>query len=256
MYNRKSIVNMYNNVSDNKIDEEKLCEILPKLYMIVNKIKADEVEVIELIDVLNELKQNKILEKISPEIIDLIIKVTKSNWIDMNDNHYFNIVLKHVLLPFNKDICENDYNLVVFLSDFEIFIELANKLLKNKELEVLDKYNHELKQVIINYKDMQRLYKRYVINDVILNQMTSHFASMLYFNLEEFDYDYDLLIELLEKCILNYQSFIDYCCSLGIHKNFTRINNDIESIEMEYIIGYEMLKFIYNNKKAEKIKRK
>ena len=256
MYNKKSIISMYNGISDNKIDEQLLSEILPKLYMIINKIKADEVEVINLIDTLKEIKKEGKLEKISPEIVDLIIKVSKNNAIDMEDNEYFNIILKHVLLPYNKNICDNEYNLMLFLTEFEIFLDLIIKSLKNKDLMILDKYNHELKQIVVNYQDMQKIYKKYVINDVILDQMTSHFASMMYFNLDDFDYDYDILIEILERIILNYQAFIDYCCTLGIHKNFTRLNQDMENIAMEYIVSYEMLKYFYKNKKEEKIKRK
>ena len=253
MHNRKKIIDLYNAVSEEKIDEIELNELMPKLYMIINKTETKEIEIIELIDTLKEIKRKCNYEKITPEIVDLVIKLTKDNKNELEDCIYFGMLLKHVILPFDKNICDNDYDFMLFLSEFEIFIELASKYLNNNEMKVLDKYNHELKQIIMNYKDMKKIYNNCVNKDILLNQMMSHFAVILYFNLERFDYDYDLLILLLEKLINNYYEFVDYCYSHGIDKNYNILNNNIEK---EYKISYDMLNYIYNNKNKEKIKRK
>ena len=260
MYNKKAILGLYNSVSEVKIDQNELLTILPKLYLIINKTKLNEIDIINTIDVLEEIKKNGELNKINPELIDLIIKIVPNDRKDkkvLKDSLYFHNMLKYVVLPYNKSICNQKHDLLIFLSEFEIFIQLAGKMLNRKDLFFLDKYTHELKEVIIKYKESMTIYRQWVINDIILSQMISHFASMFYFNIEDFDEYYDLIIELLARCISNYQEFIDYCCSLGIHKNFTGINVDLIGIELEYITSYDMLKYIYNYlKNNEKVKRK
>ena len=257
MYNKKTILGIYNSVSDEKIDQNELLTILPKLYLIMNKVKMDEIEIIRIIDTLEEIKKLGQLDKISPEIIDLIIRITKKDNIDLDGTLYFSVILKHVLLPYNLNICDKEYNLMVFLSEFEIFIELVSKMLNKKDLMILDKYNHELKEVIMHYKEAMSFYKKYVVNDVILSTMISHFATILYFYLDDYEYNYNLITQITGNIIYNYQAFIDYCCSLGIHKNFTRINSDLSGIELEYIVSNDMLKYLYdNNKELEKKKRK
>ncbi len=120
MYNKKTILGLYNSVSDEKIDKNELLSILPKLYLIINKVKMDEIEIIRIIDVLEELKQYGQLDRINPEIIDLIVRITNKDNINLEGALYFSIILKHVLLPFKQNICDKDYNLMMFLSEFEI----------------------------------------------------------------------------------------------------------------------------------------
>ncbi len=256
MYNRKQILEIYNKISDDKLDNSELLTILPKLYLIINKVNVDEVELIRTVDVLKEINKYNKLDNVTPEVIDLIIRSIKNGDIDLEGAVYFSIMLKHVILPYNENFCDEEYNTVLFLSEFEIFIELFNKMLKKKDLIILDKYNHELKEVIVKYKEVMNIYKRCVINDVMFGAMISHFAAMLYFNLDDYDFDYDLISDLSYDLINNYQKFIDYCFNLGIHKNFTRIQEDLKGIEYEYAVSNEMLKYTYNNKKEEKIKRK
>ena len=255
MYNKNNILSFYNQISEEKLSQREFLIILPKLYMILNKIKIDQFELIDIIDTLKEFKKYNKLDKITSESIDLIRKIACKDIIDLEGTLYFSMILKHTLLPYNLDICDKDYNLMIFLSEFEIFIELISKVANKRDLMLLDKYNPELKEVISKYKDSKRIYNQYVINDVILSEMSSHFASMLYFNLDEFEFDYGLINEIMYRIIENYQYFIDYCCSLDIHKNYTRENIDIKNIEKEYIVSYNMLKYLFENKKG-KIKRK
>ena len=256
MYNSKQIINIYNLISDEKINKESITTILPKLYMIINKVELDEVEIVSVIDTLKELEKNDVLGKVNVEIIDLINKIIESEEINLEGTVYFSEILKHTILPFNKNVCSKEYNLMLFLSEFEIYIELISQRLNKKELGILDKYNHELTEIIKVYKNVQNIYKKVVYNDVMLSSMISHFASMLYFNLEDYDFDYNLVNEVFERILYNYQEFIDYCCSMGIQKNYTRLENDISNIELEYIIGNEMLKYVYDSKNNGKIKRK
>lgn len=256
MYNQKKIIELYNTICEEKINKQELFTILPKLYLIINKIPMDEVDLINAIDVLIEIRDLNQLDKITPELIDLIIRITKNEKINLEGTLYFTIILKHIVLPYKINICDKNYNLMLFLSEFEILIDLINIMLNKKDLIILDKYNHELHEIIMKYKEIRKIYDRYVINDVILGTMSLHFATMLYFNLDDYDFEYNLISDLFIQLINNYQQFIDYCCSLGIHKNFTRISDNLSGIEMEYIVSNDMLKYIYQKNKDEKIKRK
>ena len=259
MYNKKALLNIYNQISDEKLDQKELLTILPKLYLIMNKVKMDEIEIIRIIDVLEEIKKQGQLEKINPELIDLVIRITNKDNITLEGTLYFSIILKHVTLPYNLNICDKDYNLMMFLSEFEILLELINKMLNKEDLVILDKYNHELKEVILRYKEVREMYKKHVTKDIILSFFISHFASMLYFKLDDYEYDYDLLIEAVDNIIFDnatYQKFIDYCCSYGLHKNFTRIPDDLTGIELEYIVSNDMLKYIFDWKKQEEKKKR
>lgn len=256
MYKKNRIINIYNQISDEKIDYNKLSTILPKLYLILNKVELDEIEVVIIIDVLKEFEKYNLLDKINVESIDLINKIVKKNNINLEGNVYFSETIKHILIPYDKNVCDRDYNIVLFLSEFEILLELIYQNLNKKDLVILDKYNHELYEIVLKYKEIQNIYKQVVYGDVILSSYMSHLSSILYFRLDLYEYDYDLMKEVFVRLLNNYQSFIDYCCKLGIQKNYTRIYNDMFYIELEYITSNNMLKYVYDEKKNEKIKRK
>ena len=256
MYKKKQIIDLYNEISEEKIDSQILSEILPKLYLIMNKKALDEVEIISIIDVLKEFKNKKLLDKINVESIDLINKIVENNINSLDGTLYYSSILKYVLEPFNQNKCDKDYNIVLFLSEFEIFIELIYERLNKKDLAILSKYNNELVEIVKNYGEIQNLYKQVVYHDVILSSMVSHFTSILYFKLDDYDYNYNILKELFQRLIDNYQNFIDYCCSLGIQKNYNSFNTDMFNIELEYKISNDMLEYVYDSLKEEKIKRK
>ncbi len=257
MYNRNRIINIYNQISDDKINNEILSTVLPKLYLILNKVNLDEIEMVVIIDVLKEFEKYNLLDKINVESIDLINKIVKNDRISLEGTVYFSEIIKHVLIPHDKDICNNDYNIILFLSEFEILLELISQKLNKKDLMLLDKYNHELYEIVMRYKDIQKIYKQVVYGDVMLSSYISHLTAILYFSLDNYDFDYDLVKEVFIRLVNNYQSFIDYCCKLGVQKNYTRINSDMFYIELEYVSSNNMLKYIYDEKKEEeKIKRK
>ena len=255
MYNKKQIKSMYKDFNGNEIDNNILEIIIPKLYLILNKTELDEIEMLTIIDDLIEINNLGLLNNINVEIINIINKISSDDILNLSGTLYFSQTLKNILIPHDKNICDKEYNLTMFLSEFELLLDLISKKLNKKELVVLDKYNHELTEIIKKYREVKAIYKQIVYNDVMLDSMISHFATMLYFKLDEYDYDYNLIMEVFERIVNKYQEFIDYCCSLGIHKNYTRIEKDIDNIKLEYIIGNDMIKYVHDEKK-EKIKRK
>lgn len=255
MNNIDKIVNLYNDISDNKLDESEMNFIIPKLNIIIDKVKLDEIEIIKIIDTLIEIKNKELLDKINPEIIDLIIRITKKDKIDLSGTLYFSVILKHVILPYNKNICDKDYNILLYLSEFEILIELASKMLNEKDLEILEDYNYELKELIVKYKEAMKKYYDSDENNIVLSTMISHFASLIYFYSNEYYNNYDLLVEIVERILNNYQNFVKYCYDNNLDKNFMGFDSDLRGIEKEYIISNDILKYLHNSEKT-KIKRK
>ncbi len=132
-------------------------------------------------------------------------------------------------------------------------------MLNDEDLELLGKYNNELKEVVVRYKEVRKIYDNNVKKDIILSYFISHFATMVYFNLDTYEYDYDLIIEVVGNILYNndaYLKFIDYCCAYGIHKNYTRIPNDLTGIELEYVISNDMIKYIFDWKKEQEKKKR
>ena len=119
MYNKKSIIDIYNEISDEKLDEQELLSILPKLYLILNKITLDNVEIVQVIDVLKEFKNLNKLDSINPETIDLIIKIAIIDDFALEGTLYFSLILKYTLLPFNKSIYQENYDSLFLISEFE-----------------------------------------------------------------------------------------------------------------------------------------
>ena len=72
MYNQNKIISIYNQISGETITKKDLLPILPKLYLILNKVKIDNIEMANIIDVLNEFKKYGQLDKINSESIDLV----------------------------------------------------------------------------------------------------------------------------------------------------------------------------------------
>ena len=256
MYNREKIKNIYNLVSDEEISDSELDIILPKLYLILNNVKLDEVEIISVIDELRKINNIGLLDKIDEEIIKIIYKISKNDYLNLQETLYFSELIKDVIIPYNLNICENDYKLMMFLSEFEIYLELAKEALNDNDLIVLDKFNHELTEIIRKYKEVSRLYKENECKDIMLGFIISHLASILYFNLDEFDHDYNLILEVFEKIIENHQEFVNYCYDEGIDKNFNINSFSVYDTKKEYIISNKMLEYVYNEKNNKKIKRK
>ena len=256
MYNKEKIIKTYNLVSDEEISKSEINVILPKLYLILNNVKLDEVEIINIIDVLRKINEFGLLNNVTVEIIKLIKKVTKYDYLNLQGTIYFSELLKDVILPYNKNICEKEYNLIMFLSEFEIYMELVRQTLNDSELRILSKYNSELTEIIKKYKEVIKQYKEYNCSDIMLSYTISHLASMLYFNLDKYNHDYNLIVDVFERIINSHQEFVNYCYQEEINKNFNINSFNIEDTKKEYIISNKMLEYVYNEKKNEKIKRK
>ena len=257
LYNKiNSIFNFYNSISDNKLSREDFVVILPKLLIIISNIKLDIVDIIQIIDTLLEFKEYQQLDKINKETIYLLKKITNNKFFKLEGSIYLSVFLKHLLLHFNLNKCKNNYEKLLHISTFETLVELLEKFLNNDDLSLLRAYNFELSELIIQYKLNKQLYNQTIHNEIILKTMMTHFYSIFYFNLDEYDYNYRELGVLVNNSINNYQQFINYCYNEEICDNFTKIVLETNEIEKEYEVCKKMLDYVFNDLQKEKKKRK
>ena len=160
MFNEMNILGIYNTISDKTIDKETFFVILPKLHIILTNFNLDYIEIIDLIDTLLIFKENNLLKLINEESIKLLVKITDSKDI-LEKSLYFPLVLKHLLLPVELNKCEEEYEIMLFLSEFEMILELINKKLSQQELDTLKKYNTDLYDLSCEYKKIYELYQNH-----------------------------------------------------------------------------------------------
>ena len=248
------ILENYNKISNKPLNNDDFLIIFPKIILILNKINIDEVGMVELIDVLLEFKELNKIDQITEESIKIVIKAIKNTKVNLEGVLYFPLILKHMLLPYQLDKCDEEYNLLLFLSEFDILVESISKVFEKKDFEVLFKYNQELVKTIIEYKKAQKIYKECPYNQYILSTMISHLVTTFYFNQGNYDNKYDLIVTITKNIVDGYQGFINYCYNEGIYENFTKIYLEEDKIQKEYIVSQNMLDYAYEIEKEEKRK--
>ena len=245
MVNKKRIINIYNEISEEKIDENKLNEIQSELEIILSNVKLDIPEIIELIDVLFEFNELGEKNKINNESVCLVDKIIKKD--DFLDSTcYFPLYLKHILLPYNKNKCTSEYDLVMFIGEFEHIQTILNEDL-NEDLKILDEYNPELCQLIYTYHACKQRCK-----DNLFQTIFSHIVSLFYFKLDNYDKDFELLEEITNSFINNYNDYIDYFSEVNIANNINSFNPDSEILKKEYEISEKIVNYIIDNKRMKR----
>ena len=258
MYTESDIIKEYKEIYHDLLDYEKLKKVLPTLNFLNKNVNFDEIELLNTIDVLFDFCDNSLLNKINNETITLLIKILGTNNLK-NKILYFPILLKHLLFPYNLNKCNNEFDIIVFLSQFDFFTDLMCINLNKKNLELVKKYNVELYELIKNYKiiikeyENSQLYKKISLNDkLVINATLSHLKTILYFNLSLFDYKYELMYKVFNNIITNYIGYLYECCQYDIYSDTINLKIDPHNILNEYKLCYDLINQEYN----ESIKKK
>lgn len=252
MIDKNELEEMYDAISDIKLDDVTLELILPKIEIIKSKIDLDDVDLVNLVDVLLEFNQLGMMDKINDESLSLLCKIININDSIIDETIYVPILLKHLLIPYNLNKCQNEYDLSPFMAEFENMLESINKVFSFDDYKVLNKYNSELSNLMISYKKCHEIYENGVNQELILSTILSHIMGLFYFKMDDYNQKYELLEEITASLVDNYQGFIDYCIVNNIIDNFDRINLSSEQINKEYRISNDILDYAFSN---EKIKR-
>ena len=245
-------LNVYNEISEKKLDSKEFITIFPKFSLILNNFTLDIFEMIKLTDVLLEFKNNNQLDKINNETIELIKKITNSKLYNLEGSLYLPILIKHMLISFDINKCEKEYDTILHISKFETLLELITMRFQKKDYDLLQKYNSELSELVLQYKKNIDLYKTKIKGEIILSMMISHLYSIFYFNQLEYDSDYNKLDLMVNNLINNYQQFINYCYNEGIIDNFSKIMLEPDEIKKEYSVSKKMLDYTFDNLNKKK----
>ncbi len=253
MVKQEKIVELYNRVSNEKIDNDKLNNIMFYLKLIDDKFELDIVRIIEIIDVLFEFNKNNLLHLINNESIDLLMKIVNKDDVIVDETIYLPILLKHFLFPYSLNKCQNDYDLYDnFLAEFENMLESIDKSFTINDLETLTKYNSELKDLIISYRNCFNIYREKIGNDLILHTFLSHIIGIYYFKQDAYERKDEILEEITYLLSDNYQDLINYCINEGIIDNFSNLELDSIKLKKEYLCSNSILEYFYNNKKVKR----
>ena len=254
----KSLLEIYNSMSDNKLNYEILNIILPKLKMIKQYDTLDDVELVCLIDALIDFHKKKQLDKINKETLELFKKMTKDELFDLERTLYFSINLRHLLIPYNINKCDSEIDVLMHISKFESLLDMIVISFDMNDYNMLSKYNYELSEIALLYKKVMDLYNEKIRKDkeeIVLYLNLSHMFAIFYFDQDEYNKDYAKFEEGMINTINNYQDFINYCYEEGICENFTKDILYIEEIEKEYASCKKMLDYIFKDKDKGKVKR-
>ena len=251
-----NFINIYNRISEKELPPQEFISIFPKFSLILNNFSLDIVEMIELTDILLEFKNNYQLDKINNETVDLIKKITKSKLYNLGGYLSISILIKHMLLSFDINKCEREYDTILHISSFETLLELITIIFQNKDYKLLQKYNNELSELSLQYKKNIDLYKTKIKGEIVLSTIMSHLYSIFYFNQLEYNKEYSTLDLIVNNLINNYQQVVNYCYNESILNNFSKIALTPSEIKKEYSASKKMLDYTFDklNRKGEKRK--
>lgn len=250
MYNERELMKIYNEVSDQKLTFDDTLPILSKFNLIIGRIPMDNIEMVMLIDVLKEFEKDNKLSKITPQSLNLLSKIigNENNEFHQEDALYIPRRLKHLLLPSYLNKCENEHDLPIFLAEFDILLNLISENLNEDDLKILEKYNNDLKEIIERYKNIINNYQssdlcKYsgTADIIIVNTTITHLATMLYFGLSNYEYNYDLIEKVSNKIFENYLDFMYECYTKDIYKDIVHMQFISENVLNEYIMCNELL---------------
>lgn len=260
-FNKDSLLVHYNNKRDNKLTQKEISMIFPKIELITSKLDFDDISIFELVDTLFTFKELNILDKINEETINLLSKVLgNEQGFFREDIPYFCKRMKHMLIPSSLNHCDDENNIVLFLIEFDIMINTIIVNFDQKDYFILNKYNNDLCEVLLRYKNLIEKYndsvdKTLISDTIIINTTLSRLITMLYFGLKMYDYNYDLIDKVFDRIIKNYEGYLLDCYEYGIYQDVINRNYkdkqssslfNLENVLNEYLICKDMLDKEFN----------
>ena len=225
-------------------------DILLEKKALIDKRIQQEYQEGKIDRLLNELSNNKVINKINDELLDLISRIlgNEDKVIYLEDIEHFISILKNITLPFYKNKCEKKEELSTFLKDFDKMINLMTINLQEKDYEILYKYNKELINVIQEYIKILDIYQfsdGNISDTKIITATLSHLVVIMYLSMDEYDYDRNVLEKVFLKIINNYEEFLYECRILGYFKEDEELVIDDEQVLKDFTLCSELLKQEY-----------
>ena len=252
-YTVDDLKRIYAESLNNELSYKELKDIKKELTLLCQITEFDSFALEDIICTLLYFKKLNILDKINNESISLLRQITFGNkeetYSDSN-TIFLNKYLRDLLLPFNYNHCDKEYNILYFLSETDTFINLIRNNCQRDGFITLKKYNSHLYEIAIRYYQIMEELEAsnyYILGGlkdrIIFASTLSHLASLLYLSLDEYDYDYDLLIRTWNNIIEN---FIDYLITCEDYKIYQDLSPSENELKNEYELSLKLLRQTHN----------
>ena len=242
---------IYENVLQGKNTRPELNDIIEPLHLVLKNMEFDAGSVLNIINVLLDFHKKNVLYKINSISVPLIIKICmgkKDAIIDTSNTDYYDMLIKNVLLPSSSNRCDYEHNLPKFLIDFDFLINLVNENCDLKDLDLLEEYNKPLCEIIKNWVKCLASYisSRYYFkaNDYVqtlVKEVLTHMATILYINIDYYEYNYDLLFKAFCSIFDNYYGFLVQCYKSRFFIHLFDENDKSEDVIKDYQFAEKIL---------------
>lgn len=179
------------------------------------KIPFDETTKKDLIKIIQIIKKYQLSDCLNKETIDLVFKVLDINEdnIDNESLTHFPITFAQLFLPYPllKDFINNEYSFM----HLEMVLNWIMMNFDDYDYFVLEKYNVEFKEIVLKLKEIS---DKYIFSDLgkyndiytnkIITTVLAYLATILYVNIRDYEYQYDLLEKVFIKILTNYEDFL------------------------------------------------
>ena len=212
---------MYEGMYNKELIYDDFMTIFPKLKMIVKKEFFEGNEVIELINELLLFKEKKLLDRINEETIEFAIKIYYQQPLYALLSQFSlnkNLILRHLLIPYNMNKCEKNNETYSHMSGFEyFFVNIGEYALSHVEyLEIVRKYNNDLYNLILYAGLCSDLVERKTKEQILISNIVIHLFSIFYFKQDDYDNDFSLISNVINNIVEKEDYFINYCENEGI----------------------------------------
>ena len=253
-YKDEDLINIYKELKTGVLNYNELLPIKDKLLFIVNSINLTYTfSIKQLISVLFKLQKENRLDLIDKELIIFLKKYHEDNYIPL---------ILEGLTYTNERLSNNIFENESIIESLNFsFYAISNILLEDiNSFNYLNNKNSTYTNLVVRFINIKNdlFEKNYHRNDLyVLLSILEIITSFIYINIEEFEYDFDLInkcMDLIEKNIVTYFYYF--------------IKNDLWNMNIlerpvssggfikEFIIIGNIVNDIYKKEKVVKIRQK
>jgi len=245
---RKDLINIFDGIKYPEIDENKKLIIIDKIILYNQYIELSRLSLIKVIENFIKLDNLGLIDKIDDNLFILLKKILgkkDNNKIKEVESLYILDYINYLVLPYNVNNCENEYELKKFLGEFEIMVSYIEADDSFLDMEKLKTYNKDLYDIIIfriswymsnihNNDNFKRLnYRDQILIDTTLN----HLMTIYYFSLDKYQNDINILMNAYDAVINNFDNLKTYCRENNLYNDILAgglINDSKILDEFEY----------------------
>ena len=265
-YTEEELRTIYNNAQKNQNTFVELNDISEQLNLILKYMVYDDDAVNNMIEMLFYFKKHNLLYKVNEVSISLITKICMGKRLVKVDNAnlgYYEMIIKNLLLPSSLNYCDHEYNLPLFLANFDLLWSFILENCTPKNMEIIGEYNESIYKIMkvyarcnYEYVNSKLFFKTKDLHHIIMDNVLTHIATILYLKIDEYAYNYDLLYESYMNICKNYYGFLRQCVNNNIDIHAITLGEDVNCILDDYSFSEKILHQTFQPPVEIKIYRK